>query len=223
MEKNTALETLTDLHKQARRLELDTTNAVMDARKNGASWTEIGESLGVSKQAAAKKYGPKEDQARRQAQWEADNPEKVAEINAKIQAEADERHRRLIAKTPNKAARETLREMWNVTDDAMAQEDQQGTSVTPSIFVDPLAKFPNNKELWPWIHALTADSDKYEQDPSYPAQPGTGKGPHECPRCGQNNHHGPQRFTIKFLRECQPTRYDPPATADTMAEWKASK
>lgn len=84
-------------------------------------------------------------------------------------------------------------------------------------------QFPNNQELWPWVHSLTADYDKHEQDPSYPAQPGTGKGPQVCPSCGNNNHHGPQRFTIKFLRECSPTRYDPAGTVQAMADWKAYK
>lgn len=121
------------------------------------------------------------------------------------------------------------------------EPDVAGDSVTPSIFLDPIApakpkttskkvdhkapakqQFPNNPELWPWIHAITADTDKHEQDPTYPAQPGTGKGPHACPSCGQTNHHGYAR-SIKFLADCTPTKYDPPATVDTMNEWKASK
>lgn len=169
-------------------LEQRISQAVIEARRNGASWQKIAAELGITKQRAHQIYAAVSTPA----------PSKILDA------------------------------------------DVAGDSVTPSIFLDPIApapapakpkkatkkpvkeQFPDNKELWPWIHALTADSDKYEQDPSYPAQPGTGKGPHACPSCGQTNHHGYAR-SIKFLADCTPTKYDPPATVDTMTEWKATK
>lgn len=42
--------------KELDQLELD---AVKRARENGATWREIGQSLGVSQQAASKKFGKK--------------------------------------------------------------------------------------------------------------------------------------------------------------------
>ena len=42
---------------------------VDQARKTGASWTEIGQSMGVTKQAAQKRFVPKVSDFRRPALW----------------------------------------------------------------------------------------------------------------------------------------------------------
>lgn len=52
-----ALDSISDYANRLHHIELNLTIAVIDARKAGASWATIGEQLGVSKQAAAQKYG----------------------------------------------------------------------------------------------------------------------------------------------------------------------
>lgn len=49
-----------DVLRQARlTIERETADAVAKARTNGASWTQIGKALGMTKQAAQQKYGKK--------------------------------------------------------------------------------------------------------------------------------------------------------------------
>lgn len=53
----TVLRHLAELAEQRLTLESDLKEAVLDARRSGRSWSEIGAMLGVSKQAAQRKYG----------------------------------------------------------------------------------------------------------------------------------------------------------------------
>ena len=53
-----ALRHVAELAEQRELLEDDLTQAVVSARRSGRSWSEIGLMLGVSKQAAQRKYGP---------------------------------------------------------------------------------------------------------------------------------------------------------------------
>lgn len=57
------------------------------------------------------------------------------------------------------------------------------------------------------------------------AQPGTGKGPHACPRCGSTNHKSGTPHKIHaYPGECKPTKYDPQDIADVLTNYlKASK
>lgn len=57
------------------------------------------------------------------------------------------------------------------------------------------------------------------------AQPGTGKGPHACPRCGSTNHKSAKPNKIHaYPGECKPTKYDPQDIADVLTNYlKASK
>jgi hypothetical protein len=58
MEQNrTPIETLTELAADLYEIQNALPNAVAGARTAGASWTEIGRALGISKQAAQQKYG----------------------------------------------------------------------------------------------------------------------------------------------------------------------
>lgn len=52
-----ALDSISDYANRLQHVELNLTVAVIEARNAGASWATIGEQLGVSKQAAAQKYG----------------------------------------------------------------------------------------------------------------------------------------------------------------------
>lgn len=53
----TALRLLAELAEQRTTLESELTRAVLEARRANRSWSEIGSMLGVSKQAAQRKYG----------------------------------------------------------------------------------------------------------------------------------------------------------------------
>jgi hypothetical protein len=54
-----ALRTIAELTDQRDHLDGELTNAVRSARATNRSWSEIGAMLGVSKQAAQRKYGHK--------------------------------------------------------------------------------------------------------------------------------------------------------------------
>lgn len=62
------LDTVTSIIEEAERMR---TALVALARSNGASWTEIGQNVGTSKQAAAQRYGKAEAQNRKLADVEA--------------------------------------------------------------------------------------------------------------------------------------------------------
>lgn len=53
----TALRLLAELAEQRTTLESELTRAVLEARRANRSWSEIGSMIGVSKQAAQRKYG----------------------------------------------------------------------------------------------------------------------------------------------------------------------
>lgn len=53
----TSLDQIAALRKIARLVTSMTTDVVIHARENGASWAEIGAALGVTKQAAQQSYG----------------------------------------------------------------------------------------------------------------------------------------------------------------------
>jgi acyl-CoA reductase-like NAD-dependent aldehyde dehydrogenase len=55
----TALRTIADLAEARLELDAKITDAVRSARQRNRSWSEIGTMLGVSKQAAQRKYGSK--------------------------------------------------------------------------------------------------------------------------------------------------------------------
>lgn len=55
--KTNLLATLEDLTNDMRKLESDRRSYVIQAREKGASWSEIGARLGVSRQAAQMRYG----------------------------------------------------------------------------------------------------------------------------------------------------------------------
>ena len=56
-----ALQTITRLTDLRKEIEAAILDAVCEARRTGHTWSEIGVMLGVSKQAAQKRYGPKLD------------------------------------------------------------------------------------------------------------------------------------------------------------------
>lgn len=50
------------------------------------------------------------------------------------------------------------------------------------------------------------------------AQPGTGKGPHQCPNCGDTNHKGAKSYVARFNLDCVPTKYDTAAITELMKD-----
>lgn len=150
---------------------------VVNARRCGASWAEIGKALGMTKQAAQQRYAA----------------------------------------------------YCRVTE-ALTQDDEKGPSVTPSIIVDapvPAKKAPSRKVATkaPAKRYVAANRAEYSIVDSpfgwsvtvpEGAQPGTGKGPHACPTCGDTNHKGATNHHVQFNADCVPTKYDPAYIAKFM-------
>lgn len=124
MEKNTALEKLTTNHGAAMLAEITRDMSAIAARDAGATWTEIGDALGITKQRAQQRYSG-EDRAR-------------IERNA---AAADR------GRAEGQAILDEIRErVWGTTEPAILATDVAGTSETPSIFLDPIQNVPANTE-----------------------------------------------------------------------------
>ena len=85
----------------------------------------------------------------------------------------------------------------------LTEADVAGPSVTPSIFLEPTDKRPAFK----LAGAGTVNGH---------AAPGTGKGPHTCPRCGANNHKSGNPDTYRAYLDCRPTKYDPQDITDQL-------
>lgn len=196
MEKNTALVNLTDAHTAYVQAQLTLGSRVRTAKLNGASWAEIAAILGITRQAAQQKYGHSTP---------ARNTSRDDQYTPEENAKADEAFAVLSA-VPN-------------TDT---------TPATPSIFLAPEAPAKAAKpstKVAPKAPALkkwtpeSAMEDYIDRRPMFHldsagfvdgvAQPGTGKGPHNCPRCSSTNHKGDRDLIRAFPGECKPTKYDP--------------
>lgn len=193
MEKNTALESLSEAYAAMLKAQVATERAVHAARATGASWADVASRLNITRQAAQQRYSKSSPEL-----IAADRLEDRAAIAAYEAANTDTK-----PETPS----------------IFVAPQAPAKAAKPSTKVAPKAPAKTRAQMFGLVLALTSDWDKREEDPSYPAQPGTGKGPHQCPRCEQTNHHSNQFGKIEFFPECTPTRYDPPATVDAIAEW----
>lgn len=204
MEKNTALEALQSKYNAAVIAENERDLAAIAARETGASWNEIGTALGITKQRAQQRYSGDE---REKIERRAAALEKGRQEGQRILAEIREK----IYGTPAEPSK--------ILDESVA-----GESVTPSIFLEPTAPAKPQKKAKKTIEQLAEGIDEkireyrpvFRLDGPVPevAQPGTGKGPHQCPNCKSTNHHGTEWHTVAMYPNCIPTKYDPPAVAD---------
>lgn len=215
MEKNTAIKQVTTLNNQVKNLTYDLRDAVVSAvLDNGASWVEVGAALGISKQTAHARYSQDVSVERGSRKWAEENPEKYAAAVAKgaadAQATLDEIRARVWTSTPKPSK--------------ISDADVAGTSETPSIFSDAAAPATEKDGGWkmkngdPYTPARTPHTIP---DPDTTAQPGTGKGPHQCPGCGDTNHKTQHKHLAVFNADCTPTKYDPPKIAALIQETNA--
>lgn len=102
--------------------------------------------------------------------------------------------------------------------------DVAGTSVTPSIFLEPdvPAKPKPSRKVATRKPPATSTHGGFRREYVLPgdriehAQQGTGKGPQFCPKCGSNNHKGNDWHTVSIMDGCTPTKYDPQNITDYM-------
>lgn len=173
--------------------QLDTAQAeiltcVSHARRAGASWSEIGEALNMSKQAAQQKFGKLTP----------------APATTKVDAEVP-------APAPN----------------PVEQHHEAAAIFLDGTAPAKMAKGMSKKGKTPALDRMTTDARRTEYSildspfgwqVAVPegAQPGTGKGPHACPGCGETNHKGITNHRPQFTADCTPTKYDPPYIAKFM-------
>jgi hypothetical protein len=200
MSKNTALYDLEEAADKLKEAEFQVEKTAITARAEGASWAEIASSLGITKQRAHQRYS-----------------EKVREARAERYAEAE----------AGPARELTDEEEQREADGEFYREHLAGQSVTPSIFLEaPAPAHTKNRSKKvdapaPALKAWTAESPQENYIDKRPkhtipgpipatAEPGTGKGPHACPRCGRTNHYTEWRDIAALFPDCTPTRYDSP-------------
>lgn len=214
----TALKALRDYIIERDRAEERITYAVMDARSAGASWQKIAYELGITKQRAHQIYAAvstprntsRDDQYTPEENAEADKA--LAAMRAVAARKADEDHAQHVEATAIfldgtvpaseefAAAHATADRILAAERKAKAAKKKQPEAMTAY------------QEFRP-IHQLPGDG-------SDTAQRGTGKGPHQCPNCGQNNHKTGTRPDTQaaFYEFCTPTKYDTPAITAYMKE-----
>jgi hypothetical protein len=201
MEKNTALEEVRTTTKARDESEYSVTEAVVTAKLDGkATWQEIADALGMaSKQAAQARYGSYVRAEESGRKWAAENPERHA---AAVQKGKD---------AAAAALKEIQDRVWNA-----ATEDHAQHVEAAAIFLDGTAPAKPQRQRKP--NATQTQRGYTDDRPEFVlrsagfidgvAQPGTGKGPHQCPRCGITNHKG-NTDTVRAYFDCKPTKYDP--------------
>jgi hypothetical protein len=216
------------------------TSNVRNARRCGNSWEEIGKALGLSKQTAFNRYN-KTAKAKNDVQQHHD-------ITAKFldgQVPATNREQAYAAELANlrteistratelqdDSKRNTSRD-HNYTPEENAEADKalaalQGASKNQ--MRNPRGQavdYATNGTPWTPESAQETYIDKrpkfHLENAGFKdgvAQPGTGKGPHACKRCGSTNHKGTTDLIAAYPGECKPTKYDP----RDIAKWLTSQ
>jgi hypothetical protein len=196
MEKNyahmtAALELATEWNDAAKEAAAKTAEMVARAVENGASWSAIGEALGLSKQTAYARYGKAKAQEERQdkalEQWR-EAMKATPSLSKKADAAAPAKEKKASKKS-----------------DSKEPATAKSTTIT-GITVGVPHTGPRTQHVIPI--------------PDTTAQPGIGKGmgPHACPGCGDNNHKTESPKFAEFNADCVPTQYDPPKIAFLMWE-----
>lgn len=182
------VETVKIMHSEVERITRQLELAIVAARKDGASWAELGEVLGLSKQTAFNRYSKLEAAPRNTSRDHLYTPEENTEAD------------KALAAMQAVAARQDLEKHH---DHAAKFLDGQAPAKPPR------QRKPN----------ATATQRGYtDERPTFKlesagfkdgvAQPGTGKGPHACPKCGSTNHKGGEN-QVRAYFDCTPTKYDP--------------
>lgn len=177
---------------------------VRGARAQGASWAQIGRQIGVSKQAAQKKYGM-DTAAAAPVPTHAPNGEPI--------------YLPSIGDTP--AAREALAEKAKgihgsrtVAIFAAFAADRARLKASDDYGTTPVDMEPPANRWEGAADSLGRPVYWLERPASDVAQPGTGVGDHNCPRCQSTNHKGGAWRTVAAFKDCEPTRFDPQNIVD---------
>lgn len=181
---------------------VDLERKVHNARRCGASWAEIGTILGTSKQAVQQRYGKGPSKELIAADHAEDAPI-IASKSVDAPAPAVEF---IEPKTPKTQSKKV---------DAPAPATATASPVTSIIMGPP--------HVESWTDPRPAFKLKSAGMIDGVAQPGTGKGPHQCPRCGSTNHKSGRPDTIAAYFDCKPTKYDPQDITDHLNTTGLSK
>lgn len=192
-EKTKAIAALTKAVEAADDAAARVRDAAIRAREEGATWAQIGNAEGITKQRAQQKYAA------------AVTPERIA-YRAKLEAMTD------------------LDLSRHIRGEDLAASDAQ-TPETPSIFSDtpaPAKVKKGSKKVDPQAPARSTSKSFRRRflidEPDKTAQPGTGKGPHQCPACQDTNHKTSDYGQAAFTPDCIPTKYDPPKITSLIQE-----
>lgn len=218
-------------------------NWVRAAKRAGATWQAIGDVLGVTKQRAQQKYGAMAAEPNRytcNCGWSHIIPEDAEGITretAVVLEHIDTQHPELKAPARLAAVREcTATDSHqpgtpSIFSDAQSPATPRMTAGT-SNFSDaqPPAKSPRTAGT---SKPAPAPDEFRDPRPEFvlrsagkidgTAQPGTGKGPHQCPRCGNHNHKTSKPDAIRAYLDCTPTKYDPQDITDHLNNTGLSK
>lgn len=200
MEKKTAISNLSTAQSEFHVTESARDMAVLAAREAGASWAEVATQLGMSRQAAQQRYGSPEA---------ADRIQRRAAAIARGKAEAE------AFLTDLRQRHHTAEAVARATDNHAQHVEATATFLNGT---EPAKPAKASRKVAPKAPATATDNRpcfKLESAGKINgvAQPGTGKGPHACPRCGCTNHKGADD-QVRAYFDCTPTKYDPQDIAD---------
>jgi hypothetical protein len=186
-------EYLESLHSKTRMIEKVIAREVAELRANNVPWSQIGSALGVTKQRAQQKYG-----TRNTANDHMYTPEENAEADKALAA------MQAIAAAQDKATEDHAQhvEAAAIFLDGTAPAKAKKATKKPEAFKPQ----PDDRPSF-WVENAASINGV--------AQPGTGKGPHLCTRCGSTNHKG-SVDEVRMWPECTPTKYDTKETAAYM-------
>lgn len=246
MTKTEALEALQSAYNAAALAENARDLAAIAAREAGATWNEVGTYLAITKQRAQQRYsGAERERIERTAAAIAKGHAQAAEILEEIRQKVwVQPSTKIDVPAPATAA------TTSIFLEPKAPAQPEVTTIT-GITVGPphvqewphevrktKAKKPSSRvaapgELPTWNPTTDAKPEMIDRRPRFHlesagmkdgvAQPGTGKGPHACKRCGSTNHKsGDPDLVHAYPGECQPTKYDPRDIADWLTSQPAT-
>lgn len=220
MDKNKAVDKMTEASRAMKHATWDLRDAVVAAYEAGASWAEIGEKLEISKQTAYNRYNKDVAIEESSRKWAAENPEKHAAAVARG-VEAAKRDLEEIEKTVEerrKAKREAELEAAKIFDAPAPAPRTTSRQKAVAAEVETI-RTQIRENAAKRREEATGNAGPYRTrhaipNPDTTAQPGIGKGhPHACPNCGSTNHKTEWRDVAEFDAACIPTQYDPPKIA----------
>lgn len=183
------IETVRILKADLDRIQAQLDAAARAARASGCTWQQIGHELGITKQRAQQKYGKE--------------PSKILATDVA----GDSVTPSIFSDAPAPAKTKTTSKKVARTEPAKVQRN-----IITGITVGPphVKAWPNGEDLDPRPEFVLRSAGAIDGV----SQPGTGKGPHQCPRCGSTNHKSGHPDTIRAYLDCKPTKYDPQDITD---------